>query len=110
MKTFNKGSDYEISNDKKLEIFNLATELSNKYGIKYYNADNFIPKGIGCSCECCGTSVLRNYKLLDCDSRSKLYGNDKGSKEFKKCFVNFIRGNKYKGMTIREACEFNNKK
>lgn len=105
----NRGSDYEISNDKKLEVFKLATELSEKYGLKYYNADNFMPRGIGFGCECCGTAVLRDYKLLACDSRSQLYGNDKGSKELEKCTVNFIRGNKYKGLTIKEACELNNK-
>lgn len=105
----NRGSDYEISNEKKMEIFKLATELASKYNMKYFNADNFMLKGIGCSCECCGTEVLRNYKLLSCDSRSNLFNNNKGSIELEKCAVNFIRGDKYKGLTIKEACEKNRK-
>lgn len=106
----NKGSDYELSNEKKREIFELATKLSKEYNIKFFNADNYLDKKYGCSCECCGTEKLRNYKLLDCDSRSLLYGNKKGSKELEKCKVNFIRGNKYQGLTIREACELENNK
>lgn len=104
----NKGADYEISNAKKDEIFKLASTLANKYNLKFFNADNYLNPKFGSSCECCGTEKLKNYKLLACDSRSLMYGNDKGSNELEKCSVNFVRSSKYKGLTIKEACEQHN--
>ena len=106
----NKGADYELSNAKKDEIFELATELSKKFNIKFFNADNYINPKYGCNCECCGTEKLRDYKLLDCDSRSLMFGNNKGSDELAKCKVNFVRSSKYNGLTIKEACELENNK
>ena len=106
----NKGSDYELSNKKKREIFELASKLANQYNIKFFNADNFIDKKYGSSCECCGTEKLRDYKLLACDKRSQIYGNNKASKELEKCYVNFIRdkSGKYKNLTIADVCNLEN--
>lgn len=103
----NKGSDYEISNQKKDEILQLALSLANLYDIKFFNADNYMNDKYGTSCECCGTEKLRDYKLLSCDKRSRTYGNEKGSLELEKCKVNFVRdkSGKFKDKTIREVCD-----
>jgi len=100
-------SDYELSPTKKEEFIFLADSLAKEYGLKFYNADNHLVK-VGAGCECCGTEVLRDYKLLGCDSRSILFENEKGSKELEKCFVNFVRNNTHKGKTICEACSCKN--
>lgn len=104
------GADYELSKAKKDEIYKLAKELADKYSLKFFIADNYINPKYSCSCECCGTEKLRDYKLLSCDSRSLILGNNKGSKELEKCKVNFVRINKYDGLTIKEACELENRK
>lgn len=98
------GSDYELSPMKKEEYTKVASELAKKYGLKFYNADNhFIDVGDGC--ECCGTAVLRDYKLLSTDARSEFYGNEKGSEHLPKSLVNFVRTSRFKGCTIGDACK-----
>lgn len=106
-KECNRGSDYELSNEKKIEMFELAKALADKYNMKFFNADNYMNKKYGASCECCGTEKLRNYKLLSCDMRSKVYGNNKGSLEFEKCSVRTVRDRtgRRKNKTIKELCD-----
>ncbi len=63
------GSDFELSEAHKKEVLDLCQSLSEKYNIKFYSGDNFQYK-VGCGSECCGTAVLRNYKILGCNLRT----------------------------------------
>lgn len=65
-------SDYELKTNDKLKYIEYAKELCEKYDLKFFAGDNDCRK-CGCSGECCGTEILRNYKtiyqsdkLLDC--------------------------------------------
>jgi len=99
------GGDYELSDEHKKEFLNLFEETAQRYNLKFLNGDNIKYK-VGSGCECCGTEVLRNYKILGCDNKSKLHGvsNEKISKELQKCEVNFTRSQKYLGKTIGDVC------
>ncbi len=98
------GSDYELSTQKKEEVLDLCVEMAKKYNMKFFSADNHWYK-VGDGFECCGTSVLRNYKVLGCDKRCKLHGGATNeSKELQKCFVNFTRSQKNANKTIGEVC------
>ena len=107
----NRGSDYELSNEKKREIFEIASRLSKEYDIKFFNADNYMDKKYGEGCECCGTEKLKDYKLFPHDKRSLVYGNNKGSTEIGKCKANFLRDRTktLKFKTLEEICEDFNK-
>jgi len=97
------GSDYELSIDKKDEILNMMNDLAEKHGLKFFNGDNHI-NGIGSRCECCGTEVLRNYKTLGCDLRSRVF-DSKSDCKLKDCKVTFTRQRKNKDKTIKQVCD-----
>jgi DNA repair photolyase len=99
-----EGGDREYNIADKSKMLEKFDMLAKKYGLKFYNADNFIGN-YGCGCECCGTDVLRNYKLWDGCSRAKIFPVSNPSSEIGKCKVNFIRSKKYENMTIKEVCE-----
>jgi len=102
------GSDYELSISKKEEVLDYCVEIAKKYDIKFFSGDNHWYK-VGDGSECCGTSVLRNYKTLGCDKRCMLHGDTRNeSKELQKCFVNFTRSQKNKNRTIGEVCSEEN--
>jgi len=105
-KELNKtGSDYELSNEHKEEFLDICVELSKKYELEFYNGDNHNYK-VGNGCECCGTSVLRDYKILGSDARCRLHGGtNHQSLELQKCNINFTRSTKFDGLTIGEACK-----
>jgi DNA repair photolyase len=99
-------SDLELNRKKKMKYTKLAIKLANKYGLKYYTADNFMGN-VGDGDECCGTEVLRDYKLHDLNFRTQAFGKKKnGSEKFRKCVVNFTRATskqkKQKQKTIEE--------
>lgn len=100
------GSDYEIKEDKKLEYIKQCKILCNKYNLKFFVADNHHMEK-GCNSECCGTEVLRDYKIWGNNSRSKCFPlTGKETTELGKCKVNFTRSKKYKDKTINEAVEY----
>jgi len=95
-------TDYELSKRKKLEYIKLAEKLAKKYNLKYFVADNEDFGCIGSGCECCGTEVLRDYKIFGNNKRSLRFGcKNNVSNEIGKCPVNFCRGMK-KSLTINE--------
>jgi DNA repair photolyase len=100
------GMDYEFSKENKTKVLLLAKELADKNGIRFLNADNLMLEGIADSCECCGTEVLRNYKLFGEDKRSLVYGNTKPSEPLANCLYNFGRNKaKWAGLTMKESAK-----
>lgn len=87
-----EGGDRVYNEKDKRRMLDLYNSLSKKYGIRFYNADNLIDKKYGCGSQCCGTEVLRDYKIWGGCLRSKVFG-DSGcvSSLLGKCLVNFTR-------------------
>lgn len=85
-------TDYELKREDKMIYINKTKELCNQYGLKFFAGDNDC-RCEGCSGECCGTQILRNYKII--------YNSDK----LLDCKVNF--GRNRNGRTIRENIEIN---
>ena len=87
------------------------TELADKYGVKFFNADNLIDARYGCSAECCGTDFLRNHKVWGGARRSLAFPKDlQLTEHFGKCLVNFTRRSSNAHRTIAEVCrEYNEK-
>ena len=68
--------DYVYNSTDKRRMLQLYTDLALKYGIKFFNADNFLDDGkYGCGCECCGTEFLRNHKIWGGCRRATVYDN-----------------------------------
>ena len=100
-------SDYELCNELRLEYTNMAIQLAEQYGLRYFSADNGMGC-IGCSDECCGTEVLRNYKLWRHNTRSFAFqATDKHAGKLDDCFCNFIRAvhSRDTQMTIKETVD-----
>ncbi len=106
-----EGGDRVYSDETKIRILGLFTNLSAKYGIKFYNADNLVDKKFGCGDECCGTEFLRNHKIWGGCFRSRVFENteEMSSEELGKCIVNFTRASHGKNQsqlqTIKELCD-----
>lgn len=102
-----EGGDRVYCDEDKKRMLKTYNDLAQKYGIKFFNADNLVEKGCGCSAECCGTECLRNYRIWGGSSRSIAFPCDpkKHSNELGKCFVNFTRGTTNADRTIGEVCE-----
>ena len=95
-------TDYELSKKKKLEYVRLAEKLAKKHGLKYFSADNDNFGCIGAGCECCGTEVLRNYKIFGNNTRSlRFSAKNNVSDKLGNCYVNFCRGMN-KNLTIND--------
>lgn len=91
--------DCEIKYRFKKEYLEKAEALAKKYKLKFYCADNFTMKKYGCNSECCGTEVLRDYKIFALNEKTLQHGIDKclnRSFEFEKCFINHSHGNSTK--------------
>jgi len=89
----NKSSDLEISYTKQMKYINLGIDLSKKYGIKFFASDNYVGK-VGNGDECCGTEVLKDYKLNCYNIRSYYFGNMKNNSEhLGNCIINWTRSN-----------------
>ena len=85
-----------------MEYIKLAEKLAKKYGLKYFVADNDDFGCIGSGCECCGTEVLRDYKIHGNNKRSLKFGkNTNVSDKIGNCYLNFCRG-KAKTLTIND--------
>lgn len=106
-----EGGDRCYSLEDRRRMLQLYTDLANKYGVKFFNADNLIDPRYGCSAECCGTDFLRNHKVWGGARRS--LAHPKGlvlSEEFGKCLANFTRNSNNSHRTIAEVCrEYNEK-
>jgi len=99
-----EGGDRVYNNEDKAKMLERFTTLAEQYGLRFFNADNFIDKKYGCGCECCGTDVLRNYKLWGGCSRAKVFPVNNPSSEFGKCKVNFMRSKANADKTIDDVC------
>lgn len=88
-----EGGDMVYNEDDKRSILGLYNELSKKFGIKFFNADNLVDSNYGCGSQCCGTEFLRDYKIWGGCSRSLAFGDNEDicSHEIGKCLVNFTR-------------------
>ena len=98
--------DYVYSPTDKRRMLKMYSDLAKKYGIKFFNADNFLDDGkYGCGCECCGTEFLRNHKIWGCFRRANVYSDSQTehSEEFGKCLVNFVRSKANENRTIAEV-------
>ena len=102
-----EGGDRVYNEEAKRRMLKLYNDLSLKYGIRFYNADNLVDKCFGCGSECCGTEFLRNHKIWGGCSRSKVFGDDpsKCSTELGKCLVNFTRSQTNADKTISQVCD-----
>ena len=100
-----EGGDREYPIQDKERMLDKFDKLANQYNLKFYNADNYVEKKYGCSCECCGTDILRNHKIWIGCNRAKWFQVNNYSTEFGKCKVNFMRSQKYKDCTIEEICD-----
>ena len=101
-----EGGDRVYHEVRKREMLARYDELSHKYGIKFFNADNLVDKNYGCGCECCGTDFLRNHKIWGGNIRTAIMG-DNGvptSTAFGECIINFGRSTKNVGHTIKQVC------
>jgi DNA repair photolyase len=101
------GSDWELTNKIKLEYINLAKDLAQEHKLTFYVADNNMGK-IGDGDECCGTSVLRNYKVWRNNSKSNAFGiTENHASELGKCKISSLglRGNKNINKTIDTICD-----
>ena len=104
-----EGGDKVYCIEDKKRMLQLYTELGKKYGVKFFNADNYIDPRYGVGAECCGTDFLRNHKVWGGARRSLAFPKDLNlSEHFGKCLVNFTRGDKNAHRTIAEVCrEYN---
>lgn len=104
------GGDRCYDMGEKRRMLALYTELGEKYGVRFFNADNLIDNRYGCGSECCGTEFLRNHRIWGGSRRSLAFGDEKDrcSEEFGKCLVNFTRSQANAQRTIAEvSAEFN---
>lgn len=106
------GGDREYPDKAKHEVFKLFNELSEKYGLKYYNADNLIDKTAGCGSQCCGTAMLHDYRVWRGNRRTICFDDckDNGTVEFQKCICNFVRSRANIDKTIAEVTAMRNEK
>jgi hypothetical protein len=104
------GSDWEMTNPKKMEYINLAQFLADKYELKFYVADNNMGC-LGCNGECCGTDVLHDYRIWGNNTRSRQFPDkSKYSEELGKCKVNFVRSQTNANKTMNEVSQRYNEK
>lgn len=105
-----EGGDRCYSIEDKRRMLSLYTELGERYGVRFFNADNLIDPKYGCGSECCGTEFLRNHKIWGGSRRSLAFndGRERCSEELGKCLVNFTRSKANAQKTIAEvSAEFN---
>ncbi len=99
-------SDWELSHKKKLTYINYAQMFADKYDLKLFVADNDMGQ-LGCSSECCGTEVLRDYKILGCNTRTQSFPKpDHCSDHLENVYVNFCRSKNNQNLTIKEVVEY----
>lgn len=102
-----EGGDRVYNDEQKREVLQVYNDLSQKYGIHFFNADNLVDIKYGCSPECCGTSFLRNHKVWGGCFRSRVFGvkEEMESHELGKCLVNFTRSVTNSNRTIQEVSD-----
>jgi len=100
------GSDWEMSDELKMFYIDMALSLCKEHKIKCLVADNHMGK-IGDGFECCGTEVLKDYKIWGSNSRTRSWGRaDNESQELGKCVVNFTRSyDSKKPQTMNEMAQ-----
>ena len=106
-----EGGDRCYSIEDRRRMLQTYSDLAEKHGVKFFNADNLIDRRYGVSAECCGTDFLRNHKVWGGARRSLAHPEGLNlSEEFGKCLVNFTRGSKNAHRTIAEVCKEYNAK
>lgn len=101
-----EGGDRVYSIENRRRMLQTYTDLAEKYGVKFFNADNLIDPRYGCHAECCGTDFLRNHKVWGGARRS--LAHPKGlvlAEHFGKCLCNFTRNSKNAHRTIADMCK-----
>lgn len=85
------------------------SDLAEKYGVRFFNADNLVDPRYGCHAECCGTDFLRNHRVWQGARRSLAHPQGLVPTEyFGRCYVNFTRNSTNAHRTIAEVCrEYN---
>ena len=106
-----EGSDKCYSIEDRRRMLQTYTELAEKYGVRFFNADNLVDPRYGCHAECCGTDFLRNHKVWGGARRSLAHPEGLVLTEhFGKCLVNFTRNSSNSHRTIAEVCKEYNEK
>lgn len=106
-----EASDRCYSIEERKRVLQLFSDLADRYGVRFFNADNLVDARYGCGAECCGTDFLRNHKVWGGARRSLAFPKGLNcSEEFGKCLVNFTRGSGNSTKTIAEVSrEYNAK-
>lgn len=68
-----KSPNLMMSYTKKMEYISLSMKLAKQHNLKYFCADNYMGK-VGDGCECCGTEILRDYRIWGNNNRVKVFG------------------------------------
>jgi DNA repair photolyase len=100
------GGDRVYGEKDRRRMLQKYTFLSQKYGIRFLNADNLVDSNFGSGCECCGTEFLRNHRIWGGSVRSLAFGSGDVpcSELFGKCKVNFTRNSNNREKTIADVC------
>lgn len=95
--------DYEYSKEIKEEYTLLGKALGAEYGLKYFSADNDMGHH-GHSSECCGTEVLRDYKINGCNVRTMAFPRpEHSSLHLEEVKLNFTRSQTNAERTLQET-------
>lgn len=101
-----EGGDRCYSVERRRKMLQTYSDLAEKNGIKFFNADNLVDPRYGCHAECCGTDFLRNHKVWGGARRALAHPKDLVLTEhFGKCLVNFTRNSTNSHRTIAEVCK-----
>ncbi len=97
--------EYVLGYDKKMQYVRLSEQLAAKHGLRFFVADNGMGC-MGCSGECCGTEVLRDYQIMGYNDRSLSFPTESNvSVEMQNVKANFSRNKSKQHMTIREVVD-----
>ena len=106
-----EGGDRCYGEADKRRMLQLYTDLGEKHGVKFFNADNLIDPRYGVGAECCGTDFLRNHRVWQGARRSLAHPQGLiPTEHFGRCLVNFTRNTNNSHRTIADVCrEYNEK-
>lgn len=84
--------DTELVTDLKNEYVRMVGSEVRKTGMKFWAADN-CDYTLSDSCECCGTELLRDYRIFGQNERTAAWPKTKTrfAEELPRCFVNFTK-------------------
>lgn len=100
-------SDYVLREEFQSQYIALSEHLGYKHSLEYYSADNAL-MGRGDGPECCGTTVLRDYRVNTYNLRHAAFGKLEEDDPFADVTVNFTRqavGSDKPQKTVREVID-----